>query len=512
MSYVSIGVNIIAGLLYTPWMIHTIGRENYGLFTLAMSVISLFLFDFGLSSAVTRFISKYLAEGNQDKANDCLGLVYRLYFGLDVILFLVLASVYFFIPQIYQQLSPDEVEKFKALYAMVALYSILSFPFIPVNGALIAHERFIQLKLCEIISRVLTVTIMTICLFLGYGLYAMVMVNSGVGLFMIALKLFCIKKYTPQRITLNYRNKSELKEIAGYSGWITIIALAQRCIFNIAPSILGALSGSTAIAILGIAITLEGFAFTFANAFSGMFLPKVSRLYASGADILPLMIKVGRIQIFIMSLVVSGFVFIGQDFIRIWVGNQFKASYYCALLIIAPSLLQLPQEIGVQAIIAKNKVKQQALVFLGMAVLNIIGATILSPIYGAVGLSCSICIAYIVRTIGLDYVLIKELNINIWRFFKESFIKMLPAIVLVMIFGFFMKKIIFIGGWLGLFISCAIYVTAYILIMYLLGMNAYERSLLASPIKRICKKNKVLYENSTSKLCVPKGQHGKNSI
>ena len=35
-------------LLYTPWMIHSIGRENFGLYTLAMSVISLFVFDFGL--------------------------------------------------------------------------------------------------------------------------------------------------------------------------------------------------------------------------------------------------------------------------------------------------------------------------------------------------------------------------------------------------------------------------------------------------------------------------------
>ena len=59
MSYVAIAINIVTGLLYTPWMIHSIGRENFGLYTLAMSVISLFVFDFGLSSAVTRFIAMY---------------------------------------------------------------------------------------------------------------------------------------------------------------------------------------------------------------------------------------------------------------------------------------------------------------------------------------------------------------------------------------------------------------------------------------------------------------------
>ena len=47
-SYISIGINILFGLIYTPWMIHSIGKENFGLYTLAMSVISFFVFDFGV--------------------------------------------------------------------------------------------------------------------------------------------------------------------------------------------------------------------------------------------------------------------------------------------------------------------------------------------------------------------------------------------------------------------------------------------------------------------------------
>ena len=50
LSYLSIGINIIAGLLYTPWMVDTIGKSDYGLYTLANSLITLFLVDFGLSS------------------------------------------------------------------------------------------------------------------------------------------------------------------------------------------------------------------------------------------------------------------------------------------------------------------------------------------------------------------------------------------------------------------------------------------------------------------------------
>ena len=90
LSYIGLGINILIGLLYTPWMIHSIGRDNFGLYTLAMSIITLFVFDFGLSSAVTRFMAKYIAEGRNDKANNCLSLVYKLYIGIDTILLLIL--------------------------------------------------------------------------------------------------------------------------------------------------------------------------------------------------------------------------------------------------------------------------------------------------------------------------------------------------------------------------------------------------------------------------------------
>ncbi len=46
MSYVGIIVNMIAGMIYTPWIIPNIGQSGYGLFTLASSLISMFMVDF----------------------------------------------------------------------------------------------------------------------------------------------------------------------------------------------------------------------------------------------------------------------------------------------------------------------------------------------------------------------------------------------------------------------------------------------------------------------------------
>lgn len=484
-SYLAIGINILSGLLYTPWMINSIGRENFGLYTLALSVITLFVFDFGLSTAITRYIARYLAQGRQDKANECLGLVYRLYIIIDIILFLVLLGVYFFIPQIYRELTPEEVEKFKVVYAMAAMYAVVSFPFIPVNGVLTAHESFVQLKVSEVLQKLIIVGAMTICLLLGYGLYALVLVNAITGILTIGFKLWCIYHYTPQKVSWSYYNKAELREIAGYSGWVTVIVLAQRCIFNLAPSILGALSGSTAIAILGIAMTIEGYCFMFANALNGMFLPEVSRIVNNQGNLLPLMIKIGRIQLYIIGLLTGGIICLGNQFITLWVGSDFADSYLCSVLIILPSILHLPQTIGNEAIFAQNQVKSLAIVFVIMALLNLLGAALLSGPLGAIGICISICIAYIFRTIGMDYIIYKKLHIDVFTFFKDTFFKLSIPLFISLGLGGLCAYFIPLNGWLGFLIKVVTFTVGYVIIMFCFAMNSEEKLIVVNTLKKV---------------------------
>lgn len=484
-SYLALFINLVSGLVYTPWVIKSIGREDYGLYTLAMSVITLFVFDFGLSNAVARFLSMYLAEGRQDKVDNCMGLVAKLYLYIDMFFFVVLTAVYFFIPSIYQELTPEEIEKFKVLYTIAAISTVISFPFLPLNGVLTSYEKFVQLKVCDVIQKVLVVVSMTICLVMGYGLYALVLVNAISGILCIGMKIWCINKYTNLSVNIKHEDKVLLKEIVTFSGWTTVLSICQRLIFTIAPTILGLYSGSVPIAIFGIAMSLESYVFSFSTVFSGMFLPKVSRILTTGdGDLMPIMIKVGRIQLIIVGAIVMGFVCLGRHFIDLWVGDGFNESYICTVLIIIPSLLQLPQEIGIQAIIAENKVKQQAIVYLIMAGVNIALSFILAKYYGPIGISVSICIAYFIRLIGLDVILKKELHLDLVSFFKETFNNIGAVIIFVTIVSLLINHFIPDQGVLFFIIKTLIFVSLYMAGIYIVS-NSYEREILTKSVKKL---------------------------
>lgn len=487
MSYFALGINVLSGLIYTPWMISSIGREDYGLFTLAMSVINLFVFDFGLSSAVTRFVSKFLAEGRQDRANDCLGLVYKLYFYIDIVLFIVLTSVFFFIPQIYHELTPDEIDKFKVVYVVAAIFTVTSFPFIPLNGILTAYEKFVPLKVCDVINKLLIVGTMTICLLMGGGLYALVIVNAVSGTITILLKIICIKRYTSAGIHWGYKDSKLFKEIISFSGWTTVVSVCQRLMFTLAPSILGIISGSTAIAIFGIAASIESYVYYFAYALNGMFLPRVSQILSKQGDVMPLMNKVGRIQLMIVGSIVFGFICLGEHFINIWVGESFAQSYWCSILLIIPTLIYLPQEIGIQTIIAKNEVKYQALVWTAMAVVNIILSFLLGRIWGAVGISLSICIAYFVRTFGMDVILKNRLKLNLSPFFVNTFAKVGWVFVPVCILSALINNILPSDGILLFIIKTVVYL-AIVFVALIIVSNQEEKNLVTSIIGAVLRK------------------------
>ena len=111
-------------------MIEQIGEASYGLYTLANSLITLFLVDFGLSAATSRYVAKYRAEGDQEKVDNFLGVVYKLYMIIDAVIFVALIVVYFLIDTIYVKLTPAEIEQFKVVYIIAASFAVINFPFV----------------------------------------------------------------------------------------------------------------------------------------------------------------------------------------------------------------------------------------------------------------------------------------------------------------------------------------------------------------------------------------------
>lgn len=486
LSYFAIAVNIIAGLIYTPWMVEMIGKSQYGLYTLANSLITLFLIDFGLSSATARYLSKYLAENDKDGAERFLGAVYKLYIIVDAIILIILTTIFFLIDKIYVNLTPAELEQFKTVYIISALFSVVNFPFITFNGILTAYEKFIPLKLIDIIYRVFTVGFTVIALLLGGGLYALVTVNVLVGLLVLIIKFVAIKVTTPIKVNFKFKDKTIYKEIFAFSLWITISSLAQRLIFNITPSILGIVANSTAIAIFGIIVTIEGYTYTVTTAINGMFMPKISRLVSkedSRNDISKLLITVGKFQYALNGLIIAIFAVLGQTFIHLWMGEGFSLAYYGILLVIVPGLFFNTLQIANTTMIVENKVKLQAIVSIITGITNVILSFPLSAKYGVIGACISISIAYMLRAVIMNIISYKVLKLDIPQIIKKCYLRLALPIILSIAVGIVLNRFISEISWMLFLVKATVVVFIYLTSTFFLGLERKDRQQIFNIIK-----------------------------
>ena len=59
LAYITLGVNCLSGIFFTPYMIHKLGESDYGLYQLIGAFVGyLSVLNMGMSSAVTKYISK----------------------------------------------------------------------------------------------------------------------------------------------------------------------------------------------------------------------------------------------------------------------------------------------------------------------------------------------------------------------------------------------------------------------------------------------------------------------
>jgi O-antigen/teichoic acid export membrane protein len=399
-----------------------------------------------------------------------------------------LIGLFFFIENIFVKLTQEEIEKFRVIFCIAGLFGIISFPFMPQNSVFIAYERFVALKFFDLLNKVLTVSLMVIALLAGFELYTLVAVNALVGIILIVLKYQYLSNVFPIVINFSYFNNSLLKKLFGFSAWVTVIDIAKRLLINITPMILGILSGSEEIAIFAIGATIEGYTWMFASALGGLFLPEVSRLMAAdnNEEVNRLMVKVGRIQLFVVGIIIIGFITLGKQFVTLWVGDGFKRSYFVVLFLIVPGVITFTQEIAYTLLIVENKLKYWAVLFSGASALSTGLSMFLSPRYGAIGSSMGICTALMLcHVIGMNIVFSRVLKLDIGRFFRECHLKLLFPLLFSLGMGFLINVYIPANSLVTFLPKAALLAMLYSILMWLFGLNSDEKQMIKELTQKI---------------------------
>ena len=489
LSYVSIIVSTLIQLLYTPLLIKMLGQDEYGLYSLVSSIIGyLTVLDLGFGNAIIVYTAKYREQKLYEKEKQLHGMFLVIFCIIGIVAGILGLLLYFNVDYIFgNTMSNYELNKTKIMMLILSFNLIITFPFSIYSSIISAYEKFTFQKIMSIINTLLKPIIMIPLLFLGFKSITMTVVITIVNIIVMLSNYFYCKNKLNIKIKFYGFDKKIFKEIFTYSIFIFIAVIVDKINWSVEQFILGAVSGTTAVSLYAVASQLNTLFINLSTAISGVMLPKMSKMIANNAtndEITNEFIKVGRLQYFVVFLMVSGLVLFGKEFIITWAGKDFETSYYIAIILIIPLSVPLIQNLGLSIMQAKNMHKFRSIMCAIIAIINIVISIPLAKYYGGIGSAIGTSISLIVGNIIIMNIYYQtKVGINIIKFWKQILRMLLISffpIIIILILMCFIK----LHGYIYLIVFGSIYTVIYFITSYFVIMNDYEKNMINKVVRK----------------------------
>lgn len=490
LSYVSIALNNIIGLLYTPFMLRMMGQSEYGLYSLVASVVAyLTILDLGFGNAIVRYTAKFRAEGKIREQYEMFGMFFLLYIGIGILSLLVGLVLYFNIDYLFDA-TMNEGELYKIRIMMLLMIFNLAFTFpMSIWGAIItAYENFVFQKLVGIVRVILNSLVMIMMLLMGYRAIGMVVVTTIFNVVTLLINYWYCKRELKIQVRFGHFRWGFFKEVSVYSFWIFLNAIMDRIYWSTGQFVLGVFKGAATVAVYAVAIQLQAIYMGFSTAISGVFLPKVTAMVTKENNekaISDLFIRTGRIQYIIMAFILTGFIVFGKSFICLWAGAEYEDAYRIALCFFIPLTVPLIQNLGITILQARNQMKFRSTLYVVIAVASLCISVPLAKLYGGIGCAVGTALALIVGQIFVMNIYYHRIiHIDILKFWKEIGKMSLTPLVIGLLFYCLFRVYEINTVWMFV-VSLLVFLLVYIPLFWFSGMNSYEKELFIFPVRRI---------------------------
>lgn len=493
LSYINLGISCIIPMLYTPVMLRILGQAEYGLYSLANSVISyLTLLGFGFGSTIIRYISKYRAENNKEKVEEIVGLFLIIYCLTGVAVLIVGSVISFYVEPIFHRgLQPEEIEKVHTLILIMTFNTAMSFPMSVYSSIIISYERYVFRRIADMITTVAAPIFNLVALYLGFASVGMALASTILQVLMIPMNVgYCvgILKIRPK---FKKCKPSFFRELVGFSFFIFIGTIVDMLFWSTDKVILGMLASSVAVAVYNVGGTFNNMVISLSTSISGVLTPRITGMVVKNApktQLTELFIRVGRIQYVIIALIISGFTVFGQTFISLWAGVEYADAYWIAVLTMFPLCIPLIQNTGLSIVIAQNKHKFRSVIYLIVAIANVMCTYLVVPVFGGIGAALCSCVSYLVgQGLIMNIYYYKVTGIDIPLFWRNiGKMSVVPAVMLCG--GLVLNKYITLDHWGAFFAAVFVFAMVYSLSVYFLALNQYEKDIICKPLHAVIKR------------------------
>ncbi|MEW6411012.1 MAG: oligosaccharide flippase family protein [Candidatus Zixiibacteriota bacterium] len=486
-SWVATAASAIIAFFMSPFLVHTLGKEQYGIWALALSIISYTaLINAGMNQTLSRYAPKYYASGDDFNLNQVVNSIF-LIFSISGLLVLAVSAVVAFLLIDFFNIEPRYLDISRHVILLVGLNQAISF-FYVVPSALGPFHRYALTNAVEIGRNIIGAAVTVYFLMTGHGLLALATITVVMTLLSSQIRTMIRSRLIPQiRYSIKYITRLRIAEMLNYGGISFLIMTAYLVIFNTDNIVIGLYLSTTAVTFYSIAGSLMGYIRVIAHAVSIPLVPLVSHLDSTADmdEIKKLFYSTARQLYYIYAAIGVSILVLGDSFIYLWMGNEFGSTVTVLWILIVPTCVCLPLSTASSVLLGIGKHKKLFYLLAVEAVSNIVLSIILVQRWGIYGVAWGTAIPQIVIYVLVYPIMFHRIiESDVKIFYNDIGRVVLLSVLTALPPALLLDRFVAVDGWPGLLIKSAGVVIAVMTVFWWKLMNQQQRERLLKRFAR----------------------------
>ncbi len=391
-------VTITVSFFMMPFVIRSIGDRWYGLWILVGTLVGYYgFFDFGLSTALQRFISRALADEDHEEINTIFNTCLSFFAGGAVLSILASVSVALWGARLIE--NSADIKIFRIVILLVGMSMSISFPIRAFIGFLYAHVRHDATMIIEISKIILRTALILYFLLRGHGIIALAAVTLfSDSMSYLAILVFTRKRYAYIRFDLRLFSKGMFKQLINYSIFSFISNIANQLRFHIDSFVITAYLGLSMVTHYNVGGRIARYYIMAIISAVALIMPVFSKFEGERNfdKLREKFLFVSKLNV-IFSIFLGGALLVyGKAFITRWMGSDYTDSYYVLVILMAGLIFGTTQTTSASLIFSLSKHKPYSIMHLCEGLANLTLSLILVKRYGIYGVALGTTIPVII--------------------------------------------------------------------------------------------------------------------
>ena len=419
-NWVLIVVNVLLSYITTPIVLHTLGGDGYGTWTLVNAITGyLSLISLGVPMALVRFLGQHLSLKDWTKSNQTIGTCAGLYLVLAGAAFLIGGALWGMF--LFYDIPSNYRSDAYAACALMVVYMSLSFVALLPEGILFAHHDFVPRNLVRVSTLLLRFALTIWVLPLRPSLTFLAVIQLVALAFDFTASWALVRlRYSYIRINLRLFDWRMMRQILSFSVFVLLMAGGGRLSFETDAIVIGALLGVGLIPYYAIANSLVVYLVEFVIGIAAVVAPMATSLSTQNRaeELREVFLRWSKAS---LSLSIAAGLFLlvlGPRFVGWWISPEYQEASGAVLqMLVASCFVFLPARgVALPILMGLGKPRVPTVVFLAAGVVNLLMSAVLARPLGLTGVAIGTAVPNVLFGVVVIGIACRELKVGLLEY------------------------------------------------------------------------------------------------